>query len=273
MDGAYNRIEIRGMRWWQDSTYFSLRRPADRVPPGTVTDLHATTGRSTAVLHWTSPGGDGSDGRAAFYDVRYSSTPLGEDALMATGQRATTSLPDTVGKPECLEIDGLAPGTTYWFALRTYDSTGNASGISNVVTMATRGPHDQQVLCGYDDARPEPPFVAPGPPDQEGGTPPPPDSSESGAPAVALPPVYPNPARGGATLHFDLQRSAVLTVEIFEPTGRRVRTLMNAWQAAGPHSLPWDGRDAGGATLPPGVYLYRWSAGAARGRGKLEVVR
>ncbi len=271
-DGAYNRIEIRGMRWWQDSTYFSLLRPADRIPPGAVTDLRATTGRTTAVLHWTSPGGDGSEGRATLYEVRYSPAPLGEEALMTTGLRATTSLPDTAGKPECLEIRDLSPATRYWFALRSYDSAGNASAVSNVVTLTTRDAHGDEVMCGYDDARPEPPFVAPGPGDENGGTPAS-DSSRASAAVTMLQPVYPNPARGGATLHFDLPRPAVLTVEIFEPTGRRVRMLTDAWQAAGSRSLPWDGRDASGVTLPPGVYLYRWSAGAARGRGKLELVR
>jgi len=272
-DGAYNRIEIRAMRWWQDSTYFSLVKPRDRVPPRAVTDLIGKTGRSSAVLHWTAPGDDGGYGRARIYDVRYSSTPLADEALMALGHRAITSTPDTVGKPECLEIHDLAPGTRYWFAVQSYDAAGNASGISNVIMMTTRRVHDDEVVCAYDDSRPEPPFIAPGPGDDNGGTPRA-DSTNGGAPAIAVRPVFPNPARGGAaTLHFDLPQSAIVSVEIFEPAGRRVRTLMNAWQAAGPHSLSWDGRDGSGFTLPPGVYLYRWNAGAARGRGKIEVVR
>ena len=81
------------------------------------------------------------------------------------------------------------------------------------------------------------------------------------------------PFVGRAILELTLPRSSVVTVEIFEPSGRRVRTLRNAWTAAGRSSLTWDGRNAEGAPLHAGVYLYRWTAGVTRGQGKIELLR
>lgn len=67
--------------------------------------------------------------------------------------------------------------------------------------------------------------------------------------------VYPNPASGDVT--FRTEGDGPLRVEVFDLTGRRIRVL------EGSGSLVWDGRDASGVAVPPGVYLCRIRAGAA----------
>jgi hypothetical protein len=62
----------------------------------------------------------------------------------------------------------------------------------------------------------------------------------------------------GSTL--TLAEGGSVIVEIFNVTGRRVKTLVNADLARGPHTLRWDGRDDSGRQMPGGIYFYRVQA-------------
>ncbi|MCA9730274.1 MAG: hypothetical protein KC729_21515, partial [Candidatus Eisenbacteria bacterium] len=44
---------------------------------------------------------------------------------------------------------------------------------------------------------------------------------------------------------------------VFDVSGRRVRTLVDRRLDSGAEALTWDGRDAHGATVTPGVYFVR----------------
>jgi flagellar hook assembly protein FlgD len=44
---------------------------------------------------------------------------------------------------------------------------------------------------------------------------------------------------------------------LFDVTGRQVRRLAHGTYTAGAHDLAWDGRDASGRPMAPGVYLAR----------------
>ncbi len=86
-----------------------------------------------------------------------------------------------------------------------------------------------------------------------------------GARALA---IYPNPARGGASIRWRAAQGVVARVEIFTVSGRRI------WEQDGEGgSLRWDGRDAGGRCVAPGTYFVRVRAGGAAvlGRGMLVV--
>lgn len=81
--------------------------------------------------------------------------------------------------------------------------------------------------------------------------------------------VFPNPGSGTATLEMTLAGGAAqsgLAVEatLFDAQGRRVRELYRGTLPRGLTSLPWDGRDAGGASLDPGVYFLRFSTPIGR---------
>jgi hypothetical protein len=92
----------------------------------------------------------------------------------------------------------------------------------------------------------------------------------------------PNPFNPSVTLHFavpggvatDTPAAAVrVRVAIYDPRGRRVRTLLDAPRAPGRYTLQWDGRDGAGSALPSGVYLYRVEAGKQSSAGKLTLLR
>ena len=49
-------------------------------------------------------------------------------------------------------------------------------------------------------------------------------------------------------------------LEIFDASGRRVRSLVRGMLAAGQHRMSWDGKDAAGRSVPSGRYLLRLQA-------------
>lgn len=73
--------------------------------------------------------------------------------------------------------------------------------------------------------------------------------------SVGMP--WPNPARGGSRLAFELSRPAEVHAAVFDLAGRKIRLLSSGRQAAGPHELAWDGRDEAGHHAAAGLYFYR----------------
>ncbi|HLQ67619.1 MAG TPA: T9SS type A sorting domain-containing protein, partial [Candidatus Limnocylindrales bacterium] len=81
--------------------------------------------------------------------------------------------------------------------------------------------------------------------------------------------VSPNPLNPTGTIAFYTPKPGPLRVTLYDVTGRLVRTLVDAQNAAsGDHELRIDGTGLGGRPLSSGVYFYRveTSAGIATGR-------
>jgi hypothetical protein len=72
-----------------------------------------------------------------------------------------------------------------------------------------------------------------------------------------LGPASPNPARGPARIRFAIPSSDHVSLAIFDPQGRRVRSLLDGSMAAGEHEVIWDGNDAEGRKPATGLYFYR----------------
>ena len=53
----------------------------------------------------------------------------------------------------------------------------------------------------------------------------------------------------------------MVTIDVFNVWGQRVRTLVNGAVAPGVHDVVWDSRDDNGNTVGSGVYFYRLVAG------------
>jgi len=91
-----------------------------------------------------------------------------------------------------------------------------------------------------------------------------PDAGTSLRPRVA-----PNPVTAFTRLTFTTTREGPLRVQVFDLTGRAVRTLIDQAQAqAGEYDLGFEVGSGSEAPLAPGLYFYRiqTSEGAARGR-------
>ena len=64
-----------------------------------------------------------------------------------------------------------------------------------------------------------------------------------------------------------------IDLAVYSVDGRRVRTLARGQRAAGRHEVSWDGLDAAGSPLAPGIYLMRLAAGDVVTSGKIVRVR
>lgn len=89
--------------------------------------------------------------------------------------------------------------------------------------------------------------------------------------AFALHQNIPNPFTGETAIGFDLPVAASVTLEIFDPQGRRVRRLGGRFEA-GRRSVVWDERNSEGGRVAPGIYVYRMTAGAFREERKMVLL-
>ena len=111
----------------------------DNVPPAAVADLVAIASTTnTVTLTWTAPGDDGADGTAAYYDIRYSRDLITDAGWATAFQAGGEPPPKAAGEPDTFVVHYLAPGTTYYFALKTADEKPNLSALSNVVSRETQ---------------------------------------------------------------------------------------------------------------------------------------
>jgi len=84
---------------------------------------------------------------------------------------------------------------------------------------------------------------------------------------------YPNPFNNGTTITFTLPRKERVTLEIYDVTGHRRRTLFHGELGPDVHKVYWDGRDDLGHPVPSGVYIYRLSCGERSLSRKLILAR
>jgi YVTN family beta-propeller protein len=83
---------------------------------------------------------------------------------------------------------------------------------------------------------------------------------EPGAPRedFALRSIKPNPFVSDVEVAFTLGRAGPVSLVVYDVLGREVRAVARGMRlAAGPQSLRWDGRDAGGREAGAGVYFVR----------------
>jgi len=125
----------------------------DEIPPASIVNLEvADTSSTTATLVWTATGDDGWQGRAAEYDIRYSTSPITDslwfDAWFCLGEPK----PKPAGSIDTFAVTKLKPATDYYFAIRVLDEAGNTSEASNVVSQMTT-PHNYvtwERICDLD---------------------------------------------------------------------------------------------------------------------------
>lgn len=83
---------------------------------------------------------------------------------------------------------------------------------------------------------------------------------------------YPNPCSEGAHISLSVAGRDRADLQLFDITGRRVRTIFQGSLAAGFHEVAWDGTDDAGHRVAAGTYFYRLSCGDAVHTRRLIVV-
>ena len=101
-----------------------------------------------------------------------------------------------------------------------------------------------------------------------------PELETSGTARMRVIQAWPNPFAGSTRLGFELAQPGDVRLEIFDPSGRRVRAFERAGAPAGPGAFDWDGRSSDGRELATGVYLYRMEqSGHGSATGRVTLVR
>jgi len=99
-----------------------------------------------------------------------------------------------------------------------------------------------------------------------------------GAPALVAASVLtmnalPNPSSRGTALYYELPAAGPVKLQIFDVSGRRVRTIVDATQTAGGHHVDWDALNERGRRVPTGIYFARLDLGTVTASRKLTLIR
>ena len=78
-----------------------------------------------------------------------------------------------------------------------------------------------------------------------------------------LGPNYPNPFNDLTTINYTLNNSSNIQLDIFDLTGKMIKTLVNEFKNVGKHNVTWDARDNYGNSVPCGIYFYRLKTGSS----------
>jgi flagellar hook assembly protein FlgD len=83
----------------------------------------------------------------------------------------------------------------------------------------------------------------------------------------------PNPFNHTTQIGFGLDRGGRTLLQIYDISGKLVRTVMDDVVPEGWYSPIWDGRDASGRRVASGVYFYRLKSPSGILTRKLVVVK
>ena len=84
---------------------------------------------------------------------------------------------------------------------------------------------------------------------------------------------YPNPFSSETVIEYDLAQTSPMSLRIYDVTGALVRELINAPISSGRTAGVWDGRDASGRIVAPGVYIARMEAGDQTSNRLMTLIR
>jgi len=85
--------------------------------------------------------------------------------------------------------------------------------------------------------------------------------------------AYPNPARGRATIAWNVTQEGPVSLAVYDASGREVRSLVSTSMKPGTHSVTWDGKASNGRSVAPGVYFCKLATVSGMHRQKLVVTR
>jgi len=84
--------------------------------------------------------------------------------------------------------------------------------------------------------------------------------------------IHPNPSLGLTSIGFALPRPSRVVLAIYDLSGRKIRTLVDAEKPAGVHWAIWEGSIAGGLRAPSGTYFVRLTVGGIMETRRLVIL-
>lgn len=83
--------------------------------------------------------------------------------------------------------------------------------------------------------------------------------------------IYPNPVKESAIFEIPLDDAGKIRIEIIDANGALISIIQAMGSGQGLETIHWDVKDAGGADLSPGIYVYRVLSGARIYSGRFIV--
>ena len=68
---------------------------------------------------------------------------------------------------------------------------------------------------------------------------------------------YPNPFNPSTNISYDIAEHGLVTINIYDLTGKLIYELVNDFYLAGSYSATWDAIDRKGTSVPSGIYIYQ----------------
>jgi len=84
---------------------------------------------------------------------------------------------------------------------------------------------------------------------------------------------YPNPFNPSTTIRYELQSASSVELSVYDITGRKIATLVNAKQNPGLHTVTWNGKKSDGTSAASGIYFYRLVSGNKVSAKKMILAR
>jgi hypothetical protein len=69
--------------------------------------------------------------------------------------------------------------------------------------------------------------------------------------------IFPNPFTSALSINYELESADIVTIELFDIQGRKVSTLLKAYQDGGMHHINLNGKNNDTEEIPPGMFLIR----------------
>jgi hypothetical protein len=108
----------------------------DNTPPASVTTLAVySTLPNSITLTWIAPDSEGSPAHA--YELRMSEDGFSNGSWNTKTVVAGLPIPAMPGTQQSFTVNGVQSGKYYWFCIRSTDSNGNMSDLSNLTTSIT----------------------------------------------------------------------------------------------------------------------------------------
>ena len=86
-------------------------------------------------------------------------------------------------------------------------------------------------------------------------------------------PVYPNPFNPTTQISYDLSKSGMVNINIYDIMGRKIKSLFNTYQEPGHYSINWNADNELLEAVPAGVYICSIRAGDIRKTTKMILVK
>ena len=83
----------------------------------------------------------------------------------------------------------------------------------------------------------------------------------------------PNPFNPVTFITFETVSEQVITLDVYDLLGRKVKTLASKNFPAGRHTFAWDARDENGRSVSSGIYLYKVMSGRQSITRKMILLR